>query len=487
MIAIVAPAVASSFPLTYLQLNTWLKKKGISAVFDVSFGGELTIKSYLEHVINNSPKTVIAQPCPALVSYIETYKPELLPYLAPADSPMLHTIKMAKNFYPEYANHKVVIISPCIAKKREFEATGYGDFNVTMKRLSEYFQKESINLNSLPKSDYDNAPAERAVLFSTPGGLMETAERWMPELRDKIRKIEGPHTIYEYFETLNEAIKKGVAPVVIDCLNCEKGCNGGTGTNCKHESIDLLENFIKKRKEEMQKRYLNNINSTKSNKKNINKVETNKDVLIQEKIKKSIDKYWKPNLYKRTYKDRSELTRKFKVSEQDLLSIYKKMLKTTPDDFKNCSSCGYGNCKDMAIAIHNNLNKVENCHYYQSKIIEKDLQKRIDASEKFKEIFKKNIEENYNSDVLISRFTPIVKAIEAISFQTKILSLNASIEAARAGDAGAGFSVVAKEVRTLAESSSKEITKIYSTLDELEKVLTTISSDFDSQLSEFLS
>ena len=44
---------------------------------------------------------------------------------APADSPMLHTIKMIKEFYLQYRNHKVVVISPCAAKKREFEETGY--------------------------------------------------------------------------------------------------------------------------------------------------------------------------------------------------------------------------------------------------------------------------------------------------------------------------------------------------------------------------
>lgn len=253
MVAISAPAVASNFPGEYLNLNGWLNSIGVEAIFDVSFGAELTIKSYIDYIKEKKPETVIAQPCPAIVNYIQIYKPELIKYLAPADSPMLHTIKMIKEFYPQYRNHKVAVISPCAAKKREFEETGYGDYNITYSSIKKYLKDNRINLKNYEQLEFINPPAERAVLFSTPGGLMKTALRDVPEIEDRIRKIEGSDIIYHYLDEYIKSIKSGKAPLILDCLNCENGCNGGTGTDSAEKNMDELEYEVEKRSREMKK------------------------------------------------------------------------------------------------------------------------------------------------------------------------------------------------------------------------------------------
>jgi CRP-like cAMP-binding protein len=67
-----------------------------------------------------------------------------------------------------------------------------------------------------------------------------------------------------------------------------------------------------------------------------------------------------------------------------------------------------------------------------------------------------------------NRMEDVIRVITKIARKSNLLSLNASIEAARVGEAGRAFSVVAAEMKKLAEDSAQEAKKIDTLLQELQ-------------------
>ena len=109
-----------------------------------------------------------------------------------------------------------------------------------------------------------------------------------------------------------------------------------------------------------------------------------------------------------------------------------------------------------------------------------------ESNEKMKEMIKAIEEINHSSNEI----GKIIKTIEDIAFQTNILALNASVEAARAGVAGKGFAVVADEVRNLAAKSadaSKSTTLLIEHSVSAVKNGTTIVNQTAEQLSSVVS
>lgn len=127
------------------------------------------------------------------------------------------------------------------------------------------------------------------------------------------------------------------------------------------------------------------------------------------------------------------------------LEVASEELKNTSSELTNSSSLQASNVEEMSAALEEMTNSIE-----ENSSLAKS---GIDDAGESEDYMKKSEKALIDIIESVKRINKHVNLIDELSFQTNILSLNASIEAARAGSAGKGFSVVASEVGALAEKS----------------------------------
>lgn len=114
---IAAPAFKTNFT-DYKNILGYLKSEGAGQMYDVSLGADITTWAYLKELKEGRLDSIIAQPCPAIVNYIQKYKHEIIGNLAPVQSPMMCTAVYLKKYLG--VKDKLCFLSPCIANIPRF-------------------------------------------------------------------------------------------------------------------------------------------------------------------------------------------------------------------------------------------------------------------------------------------------------------------------------------------------------------------------------
>ncbi|MCR5302538.1 MAG: response regulator [Lachnospiraceae bacterium] len=376
---LLAPAFRANYPDEYESVLGGLKEAGVNRIISVAFGADITTWGYLNYIEKYDFTGGISQPCPAVVSYIERYLPELLPKVFPVQSPLMCAAIYARKEMG--ITDDLAFISPCIAKKMEIEDphnSGLVQYNVTFDHLMKYVHEHNITGSPV----HSEIEYGLGSFYPTPGGLAENV-RWFLGDQVYIRQVEGERHLYEWMHDNKDRIREGRTPFLfIDALNCKQGCICGTAVDPeKSATEDALYTLLDIRE---------------SSKKTQSGDAWSRPDSPEERLKNYNAQFSGLNLedYLRGYTDRSGDCRYEVPSEAQLEEIFASMNKLTDDSRHiDCTCCGYESCMQMATAIHNGFNHRENCIYYEKTMVhELEAEKMIaEAANEAKSSFLANM------------------------------------------------------------------------------------------------
>jgi len=111
-------------------------------------------------------------------------------------------------------------------------------------------------------------------------------------------------------------------------------------------------------------------------------------------------------------------------------------------------------------------------------------QKALEGMERINAVVETAISDIKNLGEESKKITTVVDVINKIADQTNLLALNAAVEAARAGEAGRGFAVVADEVRRLAEQSAGSTKEINTLVNSIQNAIEDTTQKIESSMNE---
>jgi iron only hydrogenase large subunit-like protein/nitrogen-specific signal transduction histidine kinase len=325
---------SSSFPAAMPEMRpgqfvSALKKLGFSEVMEDAFGAEMVCREYSRLLKEKKEGPIFSSTCPAVVSYVEKFYPQLVDHLAPIVSPMIAMGRLIKQDNPQA---KVVFIGPCAAKKAESKdenVAGVIDAVLTFPEVTEMFTANKVDLKDLPEGKFSGPKPNMARLFAMSGGLLKTTGYTDDIIHNEIINAHGR----DYIISLLAEIAQGdIDTHFINFFFCH-GCINGP-------AIDNNLSIFRRR--ELVAKY----------------AESDAD---PEQTEMDLQKY-----------ACVDLRRKFKAqnislptpSDNEVQDILNKMGKSDRANQFNCGACGYRTCRDLAKAVALNQAETTMCWPY---------------------------------------------------------------------------------------------------------------------------
>ena len=486
---LIAPAFWLNYPEEYKRILGYLRQQGVNKFYSVGFGADITTWAYINYIIENNAIGQISQPCPVIVNFIEKHQPERIDSLIPVQSPLMCTAIYLKKYLG--LKDDFAFLSPCIAKKMEIDSPRGMNmirYNVTFKKLMSHIRDNGVRINSMPELD-DEIEAGMGSLFPVPGGLRENVEYYLG-YEAMVVQVEGEHHVYDYLRKAppwNQRTKP--SPVLLDLLNCGRGCNYGTATEFNITNNDYVQ-----------------VEAYKLRKHKYDLFKSNEGEILHdpsERLRVLNERFAHLNIRDFMCSYNNHRVNLPKVTPAELDNAYKMMHKyTETDKIIDCCSCGYATCERMAMALALDINQPDNCVYYVKSSLQKQMQYQQTVLDSFSEISKlieqlsdenlsiskdaNDINEKVDSAVdnsgslrtqlqdvqdEIGKLRVLNNEVATIARSTNMLSLNAAIEAAHAGVHGKGFAVVADEVGNLAKKALTASAKSTDNADDIFEVI----------------
>ncbi len=337
----VAAIVAPSYPAEFTECTTGtlvaaLRDLGFDFVHEVAFGADLVARAYADLLAGDREGRYVATTCPAVVSYVRKYQPDLLGSLTPIVSPMIALARaLRRRLGPE---PKLVFIGPCIAKKGEAsyeQFEGDVDAVLTYAELRAMFAREGIDLAARASADDEFDPPHGSLgeLFPLTRGLLQAAGLNEDLLTGDIVSADGRHD----FAAAIEDFKSGATDARLLDILCCHGCIMGAGFTCDDPVFARRAQVSRTARER-------------------------RATFDQAAWEAAMAEFADLDL-SRTF---AAFDQRFDEAppDEELQEILVRMGKETPEDLLDCGACGYDSCREHAIAIWQGLAEVEMCLPY---------------------------------------------------------------------------------------------------------------------------